>query len=195
MMKVGLLGGTFDPPHNGHLIVAQEVLSSLALDEMWFMPTNVPPHKSEAKSKGIDRIEMVKQAIQGNTKFKIETIEFERSGPSYTYDTIELLNKKYPHITFYFIIGADMVEYLPKWHRIEELVHKIKFVGVKRPNYKVKSKYDIEEVEIPLLDISSSDLRQRFYKKFNTRYFLPDNVRQYIEEKNLYGSKESIRNS
>lgn len=189
MMKVGILGGTFDPPHNGHLIIAQEVLSSLKLDEVWFIPTNIPPHKADAKSKGEDRIEMVKRAIADNSNFKLQTIEFERSGPSYTYDTITILKEKYPDIEFYFIIGADMVEYLQQWYRIDDLIQEIQFVGVKRPKFKIVSKYKLIEVEIPQFEISSSELRQRFKNKQNTRYFLPDSVRQYIEEKNLYGSR------
>ncbi|WP_102345522.1 nicotinate-nucleotide adenylyltransferase [Bacillus sp. Marseille-P3661] len=188
-MKVGLLGGTFDPPHYGHLMIAQEVLTNLKLDQIWFIPTNVPPHKDGTNTDGLDRIEMVNRAIAGNPNFLINTIEFDRVGPSYTYDTITLLNEIYPQHQFYFIIGADMVEYLPKWHRIEELVDKISFVGVKRPNYKVETKYNLLEVEIPLLDISSSDLRFRFENNLNTRYFLPEDVRQYIEEKSLYGAR------
>lgn len=188
-MKVGILGGTFDPPHYGHLIIAQEVLTVLNLDEIWFIPTNVPPHKENAKSSGNDRIEMVKRAIEGNSKFILQEIEFERSGPSYTYDTITLLYNRYPNVAFYFIIGADMVEYLPKWHHIEELVKLIQFVGVKRPNFKVKSAYPIIEVEVPQVEISSSEIRERFLGNRNTKYFLPENVKQYIEEKNLYGAK------
>lgn len=189
MMKVGILGGTFDPPHNGHLIIAQEVLTSLQLDEIWFMPTNIPPHKEDAKSTGRDRIEMVSRAIDDNDCFKLQTIEFERRGPSYTYDTMRILNEMYPRIDFYFIIGADMVEYLPKWYRIEELVRRVHFVGVKRPQFMIKSKYKILEVEIPQFEISSSALRKRFRNHQNTRYFLPDSVRQYIKEKNLYGPR------
>lgn len=192
MMKVGILGGTFDPPHNGHLIIAQEVLSSLQLNEVWFMPTNTPPHKADAKSRGEDRLEMVKLAIADNECFKLQPIEFERSGPSYTYDTIAILKEKYPKAEFYFIIGADMVEYLLKWYRIDELVHDVHFVGVKRPKYKIVSRYNVIEVEVPQFDISSSELRRRFKNNQNTKYFLPDAVREYIEEKNLYGSNESI---
>ncbi|MEC1640670.1 nicotinate-nucleotide adenylyltransferase [Schinkia azotoformans] len=192
MMKVGILGGTFDPPHNGHLIIAQEVLSSLQLNEVWFMPTNTPPHKADAKSRGEDRLEMVKLAIADNECFKLQPIEFERSGPSYTYDTIAILKEKYPNAEFYFIIGADMVEYLPKWYRIDELVHDVHFVGVKRPKFKIVSRYNVIEVEVPQFDMSSSELRRRFKNNQNTKYFLPDAVREYIEEKNLYGSSESI---
>lgn len=192
MVKVGILGGTFDPPHYGHLMIAQEVLSSLKLDEIWFMPTNIPPHKADAKSTGGDRIEMVKRAIANNECFKLQLIEFERSGPSYTYDTIAILKEKYPDTEFYFIIGADMVEYLPNWYHIDELIREVHFVGVKRPNFKIVSNYVLIEVEVPQFEMSSSELRHRFNTNQNTKYFLPDSVRHYIEEKKLYGSTESI---
>lgn len=192
MRKVGILGGTFDPPHNGHLMIAQEVLSTLNLAEVWFMPTNIPPHKADAKSRGEDRLEMIQRAIGDNECFKLQPIEFERPGPSYTYDTIAVLKERYPDIEIYFIIGADMVQYLPKWYRIDDLMCEVHFVGVKRPNYTIDSKYEIFEVEIPQFDISSSELRYRFNTKQNTRYFLPNAVRKYIEEKNLYGSYGSI---
>ncbi|HHY72939.1 MAG TPA: nicotinate-nucleotide adenylyltransferase [Bacillus bacterium] len=192
MKKVGILGGTFDPPHNGHLIIAQEVFTSLKLHEVWFMPTNIPPHKREAKSKGEDRIEMIKRAIIDNDCFKLQPIEFERSGQSYTYDTITILKEKYPDIEFYFIIGADMVEYLPNWYRIDDLIHEVRFVAVNRPKYELMPKFEVIKVEVPQFDMSSSELRHRFSTKQNTRYFLPESVRQYIEEKNLYGPYESI---
>ncbi|NSL50257.1 nicotinate-nucleotide adenylyltransferase [Calidifontibacillus erzurumensis] len=194
MKKVGILGGTFDPPHNGHLIIAQEVLSVLKLDEIWFMPNNIPPHKGKVVTKGEDRLEMVKQAIFDNENFKAEPIELERPGPSYTYDTMIILKERYPDIDFYFIIGADMVEYLPKWYRINDLMKHVHFVGVKRPGYEITSTFEIIEVEVPEFNISSSQLRRRFRTKQNTRYYLPDQVRHYIEEKNLYGSTESTSN-
>jgi nicotinate-nucleotide adenylyltransferase len=189
MKKIGILGGTFDPPHYGHLIIAEEVYHALSLDEVWFMPTNTPPHKEEASSAGVDRIKMVQAAIKDNQKFTVETIEFERSGPSYTYETIKLLAKKHENKQFHFIIGADMVEYLPNWHEIDRLVEMITFVSVKRPGFSIASSFPIIEVEIPQFDVSSSFLRDRFRNGKNTKYFLPDEVQLYIEEKNLYGPK------
>lgn len=188
MLKVGILGGTFDPPHYGHLIIAQEVLDTLELDEIWFMPTNIPPHKKEAASDSNDRINMIEEAISGHSNFSVQPIELNRNGPSYTYDTIKLLSDMYPKHVFYFIIGGDMVEYLPKWYQINQLISMVKFVGVNRPGYTLSTEYPIITVETPQLDISSSELRRRFKNKLSTRYFLPDNVRNYIKEKHLYGS-------
>src|SRR5690625_178954 len=118
MRKIGILGGTFDPPHLGHLIIAEQVRSALDLEEIWFMPSNEPPHKSRAKTNVNHRLAMLKLAIEDNDAFKVNTIELARKGKSYTIDTMKLLIKNHPHTEFYFIIGADMVEYLPHWAKI-----------------------------------------------------------------------------
>lgn len=189
-MDIAILGGTFDPPHYGHLIIAEEVLDACSFDEVWFMPSPTPPHKMEEKITDSDhRIEMVKRAISGNERFRICLFEFKREGPSYTYDTMKALMRKYPEHHFSFLIGADMVEYLPKWHRVDELVQIVSLIGVGRPGFSLHSPYGkfIREVEVPEIEISSSFLRKRFEENGNTRYFLPDQVREYIKEKGLYG--------
>lgn len=189
MKKIGILGGTFDPPHNGHLIIANEVLSELQLDEIWFMPNQEPPHKKKSESvKNEDRLQMIKQAIAGNNAFRIETIELEREGPSYTVDTMKIINEQYPNHQFYFIIGADMIEYLPKWHNIDELVKLVQFVGVERPDYSHQTDYPVLYVDVPAIEVSSSMIRDRLKMGKTVRYLLPDSVIQYIEEKHLYGT-------
>ena len=136
MTKIGILGGTFDPPHYGHLLIANEVLSELNLDEIWFMPNQEPPHKQKSESvENSDRLRMLELAIMENPAFKIEKLELERFGPSYTVDTMKILNERFPDHQFFFIIGADMIEYLPKWHKIDELIKLVQFVGVERPTY------------------------------------------------------------
>ncbi|NHM30392.1 nicotinate-nucleotide adenylyltransferase [Neobacillus terrae] len=189
MKKVGILGGTFSPPHNGHLIIANEVMSALELDEIWFMPNQVPPHKERPDTASNEnRLEMLRLALEGNEKFKIETIEWQRSGASYTIDTMKILTDLYPGQHFYFIIGADMIEYLPKWHKIDELAELVNFVGVDRPSYSHETKYPITLVNIPVIDISSSLIRERLGNGKTVRYLLPDSVRQYIKENHLYGT-------
>lgn len=190
MKRIGIIGGTFDPPHNGHLLIANEVLMALELEEIWFMPTNIPPHKEyNHLVSNQDRVEMLRLATTDHKDFKLQTIELERGGRSYTYDTIKLLNEKYKNFRFYFIIGGDMVEYLPKWNKIEDLINIVTFVGVKRPGFTFDSPYEVIGVEVPQFDVSSSMIRDRILKKQSTKYLLPDNVRQYIEEKNLYESE------
>lgn len=189
MKKVGILGGTFDPPHIGHLIIADEVCQQLALDEVWFIPTNIPPHKGAAHSAAEHRVLMLQLATEDNDRFRVHTIEVERNDVSYTIDTVSALQAMHPQIDFYFIIGADMVEYLPKWHRIDELINKISFIGVNRNGYNVHSTFPIIEVEAPLIDISSSMIRKRVNASAPYRYFLKDTVASYIKEHHLYGNK------
>jgi len=188
MKKVGILGGTFDPPHIGHLMIAEEVYDQLKLEEVWFIPSYEPPHKEKAGTDVRDRIAMVEAAIEDNDHFALSTIEVDRPGKSYTFDTIKLLNEKYKDVMFYFIIGADMVEYLPKWYRIEELIELIQFVGVKRPAYNVKTDYPVCEINIPVMEISSTMIRKRIKKRQTIKYFVPPKVLQVIKEQRLYES-------
>lgn len=189
MKKVGILGGTFNPPHYGHLLIANEVLAALDLDEIWFMPNGEPPHKKKVESiSDEERLQMIKMAIKGNEAFRIETIELTRKGPSYTVDTMRLMNQQYPEYQFFFIIGADMIEYLPKWRHIDELVKLVQFVGVERPSYSQLTDYPVLYVDVPAVDISSSMIRERLKNGKTVRYLLPDSVINFIEEKHLYGT-------
>lgn len=188
MKQIGILGGTFDPPHIGHLLIAEIVRDTLDLDKVLFIPTNEPPHKEKALSPSKDRVNMLHVALQDNDHFVIETIELERTGKSYSIDTIRALTKRHPDARFYFIIGADMVEYLPKWFAIDKLIQLVTFVGVKRVGYHLESKYPIKTVDVPLIDISSSAIRKRIGEQKTVKYFLPDSVLAYIKERNLYGS-------
>lgn len=186
MKRIGILGGTFDPPHIGHLLIAEEVRIALSLDKVWFIPSSIPPHKQAAFSTATHRISMVKKAIQSNTSFVVKTLEIERIGKSYTVDTINILKEKYPDVEFYFIIGADMVEYLPKWHRIDELVKLVTFVGVNRLGFHVESTYPILNIEVPTIDISSTLIRNRIMNDISVNYLLPHLVYDYIKEQQLY---------
>ncbi|MDP4172103.1 MAG: nicotinate-nucleotide adenylyltransferase, partial [Bacillota bacterium] len=124
----------------------------------------------------------------GNERFRAETIEWQRNGPSFTFDTMNILSSKFPNFEFFFIIGADMIEYLPKWYKIEELIRLVTFIGVNRPNYRQESMYPIEFVEMPSMDISSSLIRERLKKGSSVRYLLPDDVIRFIKENHLYGT-------
>ncbi|MDE5413843.1 nicotinate-nucleotide adenylyltransferase [Alkalihalobacterium chitinilyticum] len=197
MRKIGILGGTFDPPHIGHLLIAQEVLEQCKLDEIWFMPANIPPHKKNDEVSSVtDRIEMVTKAIEGVEQFTVSTVELERNGPSYTVDTLKELKMKLPDVEFYFIIGGDMIEQLHTWERIDELFEYVTFVGLQRPGYSQSSKYaeKLQLLTIPQVDISSSDIRERLKEGRGIRYFVPEQVRQFIEERQLYGTSASVRN-
>src|SRR5690625_2434815 len=177
--KVGILGGTFNPPHMGHLVMADQVKDQLDLDKILFMPTAEPPHSSvEKKTISSDiRVEMVELAIQDNSNFDIELYEVESGGKNYTYDTMKALIELYPAVDFYFIIGGDMVSDLPNWYKIDELVQLVQFVGVKRPGYEVESEYPIIMVDTPLIDISSSLIRKKVAIDCSIRYLVPEAVR------------------
>ena len=191
MKRIGLLGGTFDPPHLGHLLIAEEVRLALGLEEIWFIPSNVPPHK-QTLTRTNDRVQMVERAIEDHPNFKMHTIELTRTGKSYTVDTMKSLQEMYPETRFSFIIGADMVEYLPKWHDIKTLIETVQFVGVQRTGYSVETDLPVEIIDIPLFDVSSTMIRQRIASGVKVRYYLPDAVNSYIEEHELYGRRNTL---
>ncbi|MHC9536955.1 nicotinate-nucleotide adenylyltransferase [Dellaglioa sp. BT-FLS60] len=185
--RVGILGGTFNPPHMGHLIIADQVCQQLGLDEVRFMPDATPPHVD--KKEAIDetyRLNMVNQSIADNAKFKLEDAEIKRGGISYTYDTIVALKAAHPENDYYFIIGGDMVDYLPKWSRIDELVKLVHFVGVKRTGFEQKSRYPILWVDVPTIDISSTQIRNKVKQGCSINYLVPKLVSDYIEKEGLY---------
>ncbi|KRM43970.1 nicotinate-nucleotide adenylyltransferase [Lentilactobacillus parafarraginis] len=185
--RVGILGGTFNPVHNGHLIIADQVCSQLGLDQVYFMPDANPPHVDQKLAiDSRDRVAMVNAAIYGNPKFAIEMTEIFRGGVSYSYDTMLELTRRHPENQYYFIIGGDMVSYLPKWHRIDDLVKLVSFVGVKRDGYTPASKYPIIWVDVPYIDISSTLIRSKIRQHQSIRYLVPDAVLKYIKEHHLY---------
>lgn len=185
--QVGILGGNFNPVHNAHLVVADQVRQQLGLDKVLLMPEYLPPHV-DAKGTIAEhhRLKMLELAIEGFEGLEIETIELERKGISYTYDTMLLLNERDPDTDYYFIIGADMVDYLPKWHRIDELVEIVQFVGVQRPRYKAGTSYPVIWVDVPLMDISSSMVRDFVAKGRTPNFMLPKPVLDYIKKEGLY---------
>lgn len=185
--RVGILGGSFNPPHLAHLIMAEQARTQLHLDKIYFMPSHIPPHVDEKKTIEAEfRVEMTRRAIQDNSYFDVELIELEREGKSYSFDTIQLLKEKHPDYEYYFIIGGDMVDYLPTWHRIDELVHEVQFVGVARPGYSRETPYPVLWVEAPEMAISSTQIRQNVFWGQSIRYLVPELVEEYIFEKGLY---------
>lgn len=186
--RVGIIGGTFNPPHLGHLIIAEQVASDLQLEQVYFMPNSTPPHVDPKMAiDASDRAQMVKAAIYGNQHFKLEQAEVNRGGISYSYDTMRYLNEIHPNYDYYFIIGGDEVAYLKTWYKIEELSQMVQFVGVNRPGQEHPvTDYPVEFVTVSNLDISSTKIRQRIKEKQSVRYLVPDLVAAYIVEKGLY---------
>lgn len=190
--RIGILGGTFNPPHLGHLIMAEQVCQQLDLDEVWFMPTAKPPHAPGKQTiASIHRVEMVKRAIDDNPKFKLQAYEVNRGGKNYSIDTMRHLVETYPQVTFYFIVGEDSVNDLPTWKDFEALLNLVQFVGVKRPGYQQSHHaLPVIWVDAPLIEISSTDIRLRVYLDQSIRYQVPDAVAQYIYQEKLYSLKE-----
>ncbi|MGZ9584968.1 nicotinate-nucleotide adenylyltransferase [Paenibacillus marinisediminis] len=196
MKRIGVLGGTFDPIHVGHLVAAESAKEAMHLDQVWFMPTHVPPHKEKKSAVTAEqRVEMVRLAILENESFHLCTWEMEHGGVSYTLETVKWLQSEYPEIEWFWIIGGDMVHYLPNWNGIDELMERIRFIGVQRPG----STWKIHELPgawrsrvvpapMPLIDISSTDVRERIEQGLSIRYLVPDAVLQYSQRWGLYES-------
>lgn len=186
--KVGVLGGTFNPPHLGHLIMTEQIKDQLDLDKIMFLPTAEPPHSSTIKTtiSSDKRVHMLELATIDNPDFEIEYFEVENGGKNYTYDTMKELVDLYPTVDFYFIIGGDMIADLPTWYRIDELVHLVQFVGVKREGIKIDTDYPIIIVDTPLINISSSFIREKVKNGNSIKYLVPETVQKYIEEEGLY---------
>ncbi|GGH84880.1 nicotinate-nucleotide adenylyltransferase [Pullulanibacillus pueri] len=190
--RIGLFGGAFDPPHTGHLILAAEAAEAADLDEVWFLPSYIPPHLERKHSQRISsaqsRIDMVRLSIEGESKFRLSLVEYEREGKSYTYDTVAILKEQYPDHVFYFIIGGDMVNDLPQWYKFEELKTSVNFLATKRagvPLHPIEG-MNIQYFDMPLIEISSSMIRERYRTGKPWHYFLPVAVKNYIEENGLY---------
>ena len=194
MKKVGLFGGTFNPPHIGHLIMANEVYAALDLAEVRFMPNAIAPHKEVSKSATNEqRLRMVELSIADIPYFNVERFEMERGGVSYTYDTMKAMREREPDVAFYFIIGGDMIDSLHTWYRIDELLELVQFVGVKRPGSEAKTSYNVQMVEAPEINLSSTFIRNRLQRKGSLQFLLPLAVETYIRKEGLYGATNDAR--
>lgn len=200
--RYGILGGTFDPPHLGHSILAQEVYARLELDRVWFIPTGTPPHKPGANvTPAAERLAMVELAVAQDERFAVSPIELERAGPSYTVDTLRALRARWgDSVELYFIVGWDMLLYLPQWHDAAGVLAQLDaLVAVHRPGFDADAeglaqvRASVPELAekllllgVPQVEISSSAIRERVVQGLPIRYLVLDAVRTYIEEHELY---------
>jgi len=187
-MKIGILGGTFNPIHTGHLILAEEAREKLGLDKVIFVPAFLPPHKDDS---GIApakmRLEMVKLAIKGNKSLMVSDIEIKRDGRSYTIDTIRGFKKLFVSDELYFIIGSDLLKYLDVWKDLNEIIKMVKFIAATRPGYPLeKIPSYIATLPIRAVDISAFEVRSAIKDNRSFRYLVPDKVFDYINKKRLY---------
>jgi nicotinate-nucleotide adenylyltransferase len=189
--KIGVMGGTFDPIHHGHLVAASEVAGRFGLDEVIFVPTGQPWQKADRTvSRAEDRYLMTVIATASNPRFSVSRVDIERGGPTYTADTLADLHELLPDAELFFITGADALAQILSWQRVDELFALAHFIGVTRPGYELADghlpKGSVSRVEVPAMAISSTDCRQRVASGRPVWYLVPDGVVQYISKRRLY---------
>lgn len=198
MQTIGIFGGTFDPPHLGHLILASEAHAQLGLDRLLWVVTPDPPHKrSQSIAPLRHRLAMVKHAIEGDPQFELSTVDMDRPGPHYAVDTVGIIANQNPGANLVYLMGGDSLRDLPRWHRPADFLAACDLIGVMRrpgdaidlpglenlfPGLTAKVRF----VEAPLLDIAAHEIRRRVAEGRPFRYFLPSWVYSYIVKYNLY---------
>ncbi len=180
-MNIAIVGGSFDPIHNGHIQMGKKAIELLDVDEVWFMPTYSTPLKERGLTLNASRVKMMELALEEYPKFKVCTMELERAKVSYTYDTLVELKQKYPQDKFYWIIGNDQLKQFDQWYKADELVKMAQFVCFDRDGKHAKSKYSIQCLHMPMVPVSSSEIR-----KGNKLNYVPDKVLDYIYKNELY---------
>jgi nicotinate-nucleotide adenylyltransferase len=202
--RIGVFGGTFDPIHFGHLIVAEQCREQAGLTQVWFVPAARPPHKLDRPLTRFEqRVEMIELAIAGQPAFQIDELEKHRAGPSYTADTLEELRRRHPGNEFWLLIGSDTLVDLPHWRDPARVAAQAGLLVAGRPGHSIPPEAEVrsllkvadgaplryQAIESPLIDISSRDLRRRVAGGRTIRYLLPRAVDSYIREKRLYADQ------
>ena len=197
-MRIGIFGGTFDPPHVGHLILAEECRSQLKLDKLLWVVTDNPPHKRYVNVSPIERrVDLVNQAISGNPAFVLSRVDIDRPGPHFAIDTVKILKKECPGSEMFYLMGGESLHDLPSWNRPQDFVKTCDGIGVMRRHADQVDLESLEKVlpgisrkvhivEAPILEISSHQIRQRIYDGQGYRYYLRDAVYRAINELGLY---------
>jgi len=189
--RIGLLGGTFNPIHIGHLLIAQDAMEALGLDCVKFIPAALPPHKRlDRNISGTERLRMVRLAIRGCERFEADDIEVRRGGPSFSVETVAALRQRQPDADFYFIIGGDSLGELPSWFEIKRLARLCRFAVVARPGFAPRMPGGLglrcRLIEGHACDVASRDIRQRLADGRSIRWLVPDAVVRYIARRKLY---------
>ena len=189
--RIGVMGGTFDPIHHGHLVAASEVQAKFELDEVIFVPTGQPWQKSGREvSPAEDRYLMTVIATASNPRFSVSRVDIDRDGPTYTADTLTDLADRYPDDDLFFITGADALSQIVSWKRVDELFTRAHFIGVTRPGFHLDDHHlpagSVSLIEVPAMAISSTACRDRVCAGLPVWYLVPDGVVQYISKRGLY---------
>ena len=188
-MRIGVLGGTFDPVHIGHLILAEEAVNQLGLDRLIFVPTNQPPHKDYSPlADAEDRFIMIKLVVEDNPSFEVSRVEVDRAGKSYSVETLKRLKEKYgSEDEIVLLTGSDSLDELSSWRQIDEVLRLCRFVVAGRPGYSLgKLPPGAESISIAPVNVSSTEIRRRIKQGESIHELVPDKVRKYILEKELY---------
>jgi nicotinate-nucleotide adenylyltransferase len=196
--RIGVIGGTFDPIHYGHLAAAEEARVKVELEKVIFVVAGLPPHKMDEEVTSVEhRLAMVGLGIASNPYFEISRVDVDRPGPSYTVDTISILQEKSGgEAEFFFVMGLDSLLELPTWHEPQRLIGLCRLIAVSRPGFKVDLarleasvpgiSARVEIIDMPEMDISSTDLQRRVREGLPIKYQVPDKVERYIEEHRVY---------
>lgn len=196
-LRIGLLGGTFDPLHIGHLILGEYAADALDLAHLLYIPAADPPHKqAEQKTPVGHRLAMLEIALKDNPRFTISRVDIDRAGPHYSLDTVQIVQAQYPAAELYFVMGGDSLRDLPRWHRPADLIRHCKLAVMGRPGAAIHPAMHepllpglaerVVMIDAPLIEISSTEIVQRLKSGRSVRYLLPDAVLAYIQQHNLY---------
>lgn len=195
-MKIGIFGGSFDPIHTGHAIIAQHIISSGMVDRLWFMVSPVNPLK-EGKVRQVadtDRLRMVEMVSRPMEGVETSAFEFTMPRPSYTIDTLNALQAKFPNDEFYLVTGGDNWQIFNKWRNSEEILAKYHLLIYPRLGYEVNIPESLKDrvtlVDAPIIELSSTEIRDRLANGLSVRYYVPDEVHDFIERKQLYRNLE-----
>ncbi len=190
--KLGIFGGTFNPPHMAHLMAAEGVRDQLKLDKVLFVPAAIPPHKQKENIVPVKhRLEMVRLAIRGNRYFEISDVELHRKGPSYTIDTVREMRRSYPDDELLFIMGIDLLTEFDTWKEPDMILEECRLVAMNRPGFDLAVidkdlLMRVELVNVPSVDISSTNIRRRVKSGRSIRYLVTQDVEEYIHGNSIY---------
>ncbi|WP_022835933.1 nicotinate-nucleotide adenylyltransferase [Salisaeta longa] len=191
-MTIGLFGGSFNPPHVAHCIIAEVVRDQFELDEIWWIPNGTPPHKTDRTlASAAHRKAMVQRVTDAHAPFRLCTVEMERDGPSYTVDTLRRLQARHPQHDFHLIIGSDSLDTFASWRAPDEIVERVPLIVYKRPgglNAVAERRFAnrVRYAAAPVLELSSTEVRARRRAGRSIRFLVPDAVQQYITSHDLY---------